>query len=430
MSRPAAPRGTRDLFGDEVRLFRRIEERAADCFRLYGYEELRTPVFENVDLFRRAVGDTTDIVEKEMYVFEDRGGRPLALRPEGTAGVVRAYLEHAWDQSAPVKKLFYSGPMFRAERPQAGRYREFRQTGGEFFGNASPEADAETLLLMRDILAAAGLPKGAATFGVNSLGCAECRPAFRDALRAYLEPKKAGLCENCQRRLVVNPLRVLDCKGDGPALADAPVTTDHLCADCRAHHGRVLELLRAAGLPFAPAPRLVRGLDYYTRTVFEVTAPGLGAQDALGAGGRYDGLVKALGGPDTPAVGFAFGVDRVARALEAQNVPVSGPRRVFIAQTGAGTADAAFRLADELRGEGLWEAAPLAVEVGAPGKSLKSQFRAADGWGAAWVLLVGEDELKKQTVILKDLRAGAQREVPLARAAAAVLETIAAEKPS
>lgn len=430
MSRPTAPRGTRDLFGEEVRRFHHIEARAADCFRLYGYEELRTPVFENVELFRRAVGDTTDIVEKEMYVFEDRGGRSLALRPEGTAGVVRAYLEHAWDQSAPVKKLFYAGPMFRAERPQAGRYREFRQTGGEFFGNGSPEADAETLLLMRDILAAAGLPKDAAVFSVNSLGCARCRPAFRDALRAYLEPKKAALCENCQRRLAVNPLRVLDCKGDGPALVDAPIPTDHLCADCRGHHERVLALLRAAALRFVESPRLVRGLDYYTRTVFEVTGAGLGAQDAIGAGGRYDGLVKSLGGPDTPAVGFAFGVDRLARALEASRVAVPSTRRVFIAQTGTGTADASFRLADELRAGGLWESAPLAVDLGAPGKSLKSQFRAADGWGAAWVLLVGEEELKKQTVILKDLRAGVQREVPLARAVTEVLETIAAEKPS
>lgn len=429
MTRPAAPRGTRDLFDREVRAFHHVETRARACFLAYGYEEIRTPAFENADLFRRAVGDTTDIVEKEMYVFEDRGGRPLALRPEGTAGVVRAYLEHAWDQSAPVKKLCYRGPMFRAERPQAGRYREFRQIGGEYFGNPSPEADAETLFLVRDILASAGVTAGP-RFLVNSLGCLACRPLFRKALAEYLISRRDTLCEHCQRRIDQNPLRALDCKTDGPTLNDAPSMADHLCDACRAHHGRVRDLLASAGFAYEDAPRLVRGLDYYTRTVFEVTAPGQGAQDAIGAGGRYDGLVKLLGGPDTPAVGFALGLDRVARLLESQGFAAAEPRRVFVAQTGAATAETAFRLAQDLRARAVRESVDLAVELGASGRSLKAQFRAADGWGAQQVVLVGEEELKKQTVLLKDLARRDQREIPLAEAPAEIFGRSIMEKPT
>ncbi len=419
MTRPSAPRGTRDLFDLNVRAFRHAEERARERFLAYGYEEIRTPCFESAELFSRAVGEATDIVEKEMYLFEDRGGRPLALRPEGTAGVVRAYLEHGWDQSSPVKKLFYGGPMFRAERPQAGRYREFWQIGGEYFGNPSALADAETLFLVRDILASGGLKDGV-RFLVNSLGCAACRPGYREALKAYLEARKNTLCENCQRRLERNPLRALDCKGDGPNLTDAPRIGDHLCEPCRAHREEVLGFLRGAEFPFEESPRLVRGLDYYSRTVFEVTAPGQGSQDAIGAGGRYDGLVKMLGGPETPAVGFALGLDRVARALEAQGFQSPALRRIFVAQAGTGTGPAAFRLARELRGKS--RRGDIAVEIGAAAKSLKAQLRAADGWGADTVLLVGEEELKKQTVVVKDLKRHGQRAVGLERAVEDVLE--------
>lgn len=411
MTRANAPRGTRDLIDDELRLFRRIESAAADRFAAYGYEEIRTPSFETADLFARAVGDATDIVEKEMYVFEDRGGRPLALRPEGTAGVVRAYLEHGWDQTAPVKKLWYGGPMFRAERPQAGRYREFWQLGGEYFGNPSPRADAETLFLIRDILAAAGLTEGV-RFLVNSLGCAACRPAYREALVGYLGRRRETLCENCRRRLEKNPLRVMDCKTDGPAFGDAPLLRDHLCEACRAHRAEVVALLDARGFPYVEAPRLVRGLDYYTRTVFEVTAPGQGSQDAIGAGGRYDGLVKSLGGPDTPAVGFALGVDRVARALAAAGAAPSKPVKIFVAVAGgAPAADAAWSLVDRLRREGGWP-----VELGAAQKSLKAQLRAADGWGAQFAVIVGEDELKRGRVVLRHLANSQQEEVPEAEA--------------
>jgi histidyl-tRNA synthetase len=413
MTRTAAPRGTRDIIDVDVRAFRLLEERAGDCFVRYGYEEIRTPSFENADLFSRAVGDTTDIVEKEMYLFEDRGGRPLALRPEGTAGVVRAYLEHGWDQTSPVKKLWYGGPMFRAERPQAGRYREFWQIGAESFGNPSPQADAETLLLVRDILTGAGLSNGI-RFLVNSIGCGACRPLYREALKGYLSARLSDLCENCVRRLERNPLRALDCKIDGPKFADAPKMADHLCEACRVHRDEVYGLLKSTSFEFEEAPRLVRGLDYYTRTVFEVTAPGQGSQDSIGAGGRYDGLVKLLGGPDMPAIGFALGMDRVARALQAQGFTPPAVPKIFVAQAGTGTSAVAFTLAQKLRTFVERGRMPPPVEIGASTKSLKAQFRAADGWGADWLVLVGEEELKKGNVVLKDLRRHSQEEIPLA----------------
>ncbi|MBK8871669.1 MAG: histidine--tRNA ligase [Elusimicrobia bacterium] len=425
MTRSSAPRGTRDIVDLDVRAFRRLEERAGERFAAYGYEEIRTPSFENADLFSRAVGDTTDIVEKEMYLFEDRGGRPLALRPEGTAGVVRAYLEHGWDQTCPTKKLWYGGPMFRAERPQAGRYREFWQIGGECFGNPSPQADAETLLLVRDILATAGLTNGV-RFLVNSIGCSVCRPVYRDVLKNYLEARKSDLCENCVRRIDRNPLRALDCKGDGPRLDDAPLMADHLCEACRLHRDEAYSLLQSVSFPFEEAPRLVRGLDYYTRTVFEVTAPSQGSQDSIGAGGRYDGLVKLLGGPETPAVGFALGIDRVARALQAQGFTPPAVPKIFVAQAGIGTTPVAFTLAQKLRTFVEGGRMPP-VEMGASTKSLKAQFRAADSWGADWLVLVGEEELKKGNVVLKDLRRHAQEEIPLAQVADRLFNRVSVE---
>jgi histidyl-tRNA synthetase len=407
--RLSAPRGTRDIKDREALAFRELEAAALESFRRYGYEEIRTPVFETRELFRRAVGETTDIVEKEMFDFSDRGGRELSLRPEGTAGVVRSYLEHSMDKTGGIKKLFYMGPMFRAERPQAGRYREFWQIGAEFFGNPSPQADAETLLLIRDILSGFGLKEFA--FHLNSLGCPDCRPAYRNALTTYLEARRASLCEDCKRRLDKNPLRCLDCKTDGPSLTDAPRTADHLCEACRAHDKELDDLLRSVEFSFVKDPRLVRGLDYYTRTVFEVKAGGLGAQDALGAGGRYDGLVKQMGGPDTPAIGFALGVDRVCRSRHGdaldQAVPTDPARRIFVALAGVGTGETGFKILRDLR------AAGLTVEIGAPEKSLKAQLRWADGWGAGRVVIVGEEELKRDAVLLKNLSDHSQKEIRL-----------------
>lgn len=411
--RLSAPRGTRDIKEREALAFRQLEAVALEAFRRYGYEEIRTPVFESEELFHRAVGETTDIVEKEMFNFEDRGGRKLALRPEGTAGVVRAYLEHAYDKTGGIKKLFYVGPMFRAERPQAGRYREFWQLGAEFFGNPGPQADADTLLLVRDVLEGVGV-QGCA-FHVNSLGCPACRPKYREALTAWLSARKDGLCEDCKRRLDKNPLRCLDCKVDGPKLGDAPVMADHLCEACRAHDGALSELLAVAQFPVVRDPRLVRGLDYYTRTVFEVKAQGTGeagVSGVLGAGGRYDGLVKQMGGPEVPAIGFALGMDRVCRARFGEelgaSVQASPEKRVFVALAGAGTSVPGFKVLRELRVAGF------TAEIGDPGRSLKSQFRWADGWGAGRVVVVGEEELKRGAVQLKDLATHDQAEVPLA----------------
>ncbi len=404
-----APRGTRDLKDREAQAFQALEESARRIFQRYGYEEIRTPVFENVELFKRAVGDTTDIVEKEMYVFEDRGGRKLALRPEGTAGIVRAYLEHAWDKSGGIKKLFYIGPMFRAERPQAGRYREFWQIGAEFFGNPSAQADADVLLLLQDLLAASGLTE--VKFLINSIGCAACRPVFREALLKYLDSKQGCLCDDCKRRLARNPLRCLDCKKDMAHFSDAPKMRDSLCGACQAHDQELKGLLTSVQFPYEEAPCLVRGLDYYSRTVFEITAPGLGAQDALGAGGRYDSLVKTLGGPDIPAIGFALGMDRMASAKYGDSLSAgiqpNACSRIFVALAGQGTGMTGFRVLQDLRKAGC------TAEIGAPGKSLKAQMRWADAWKAGFVVIVGEEELKRGRVILKNLQKHEQKEIEI-----------------
>ncbi len=409
--RYAAPRGTRDIKDGEVLAFQQLEAAAREVFRRYGYEEIRTPVFETAELFQRAVGEATDIVEKEMYVFEDRGGRKLALRPEGTAGVVRAYLEHAWDKTGGIKKLFYSGPMFRADRPQAGRYREFWQIGAEYFGNPSAQADADLLWLVKDLLAAYGLKD--VQFQLNSIGCAKCRPAYREKLVKFLQARKESLCEDCRRRLEKNPLRALDCKTDGPKLAEAPKISDNLCDDCRKHDHELKALLKVPGLefPFRENPWLVRGLDYYSRTVFEVTAGGLGAQDAVAAGGRYDSLVKTLGGPDVPAVGFAVGMDRVARARYGEELDKKADgdvsSRVFVALVGKGVGPRGFEIVKRLRSKGF------VAEIGASDKSLKAQLRWAESWGGHYVVIVGEEELKKNACLLKDMAGHSQVELSL-----------------
>ncbi|HRY28739.1 MAG TPA: histidine--tRNA ligase [Elusimicrobiota bacterium] len=416
--RYAAPRGTRDIKENEARRFYRLETVARDIFSRYNYEEIRTPVFETTDLFKRAVGETTDIVEKEIFEFEDRGGRKLALRPEGTAGIVRAYLEHSWDKTGGIRKLFYVGPMFRAERPQAGRYREFWQIGAEYFGNPSAAADAEMLLLVRDFFQAAFKNHPGAekiVFTLNSIGCAKCRPDYRKALVNFLAGKKDKLCEDCQRRLEKNPLRALDCKVDGPALTDAPRMDQFLCEECRIHDAEMGTILNSFKFDFVRNPRLVRGLDYYNRTVFEVTIPGIGAQDAVAAGGRYDSLVKTLGGPDVPAVGFALGMDRVAMALGEQAEEPSV--KIYVAFTGVQTSTMAIRLASAIRrpprySRLLFQAAK--VELGQLNKSLKSQFRFADSWNADYVLIIGEDEMSRGKVALKNLKAKTQVELDIA----------------
>lgn len=411
-----APRGTHDLWAAQAEKISFLEEVSRRIFRRYNVAEIRVPSFEDAGLFTRSIGETTDIVEKEMYVFEDRKGRKLALRPEGTASVVRACIEHQLIQNLPAAKLFYMGSMFRYERPQAGRYREFFQVGAEYFGNPAPTADAEIILLARDILAGIGLDD--IRVHLNSLGCAACRPVFRAALTEYFSKQK-DLCGDCQRRIERNPLRLLDCKVDGPRFTDVPRMQDNLCPDCAGHFNRVQEFLTSAGASFQIDHRLVRGLDYYTRTIFEIRSAGLGAQDTLAAGGRYDNLVKELGGSPTPAVGFALGSERVVMAAEnLGRLKLESRPTVFIAVAGAELEPAAVQLAARLRSlkasvAGFGPAADLQVEGPYADKSLKSQLRLADKVGAAKTIIFGPDEFKRGAVTVRDMKTQQQEELPI-----------------
>ncbi|MFN8644124.1 MAG: histidine--tRNA ligase [Candidatus Binatia bacterium] len=374
-----------------------LEATARRVFDQYNYDEIRIPIVERAELFRRSVGETSDIVEKEMYAFEDRDGTPLTLRPEGTASVVRAYVEHALHAAEPVAKLYYFGPMFRRERPQKGRLRQFSQIGAELLGRDDPAADAEVLLLLYDLLADLGV--AGAEVLINSLGCRECRPAYREALVAWGRAHAGALCADCLRRLEQNPLRLLDCKQPGCVAirAAAPRMVDCYCAACRDHFERVLALLAAHGVRPSLQPYMVRGLDYYCRTAFEVVAQGLGAQNALGGGGRYDGLVKDLGGPDIAGVGFALGVERLAIVLGGEPADAATPPEFVIAPLGTEAEVAATRLARRLRRAGV------RVEVEPGGRSLKSQMRHAGKLGARYVVLLGEDELASGRVTVRDM---------------------------
>lgn len=374
--------------------------------RLWGFEEIRTPTFEEAGLFSRGVGENTDIVEKEMYVFTDRGGRQLALRPEGTACAVRAYLENNLSQKENSRRLFYIANMFRAERPQAGRYREFEQIGFEIFADPSPAADAELITLALAILNEYGLKNPA--LAINSIGCPNCRGPYRRALKEALDKIAGELCEDCQKRLDKNPLRCLDCKTCGPkAQAAAPAFA--LCAQCAAHESTVESLLRSNDVSFKKDRSIVRGLDYYTRTVFEISAAQLGAQNAVAGGGRYDGLVELLGGTPTPASGFALGVDRVIEAKTAGQAVDSarGRQAVFavMVKPSSATLDYAFGIIHDLRKQG--------IAVFTPGytDSMKSQMRQAGRSGAELALIVGDEECQNQRVVIKELGSGQQETV-------------------
>jgi histidyl-tRNA synthetase len=407
-----AIKGTRDILPEEAVRWRLVEDRFRELFDLYGYGEIRVPVFEETALFARGLGDTSDIVEKEMYTFPDKSGHSLTLRPEGTAGVVRAFLENSLENLPPPVKLWYAGPMFRYERPQKGRQRQFHQIGAELFGAAGPEADAELLELVWEAFVRLGVP--GLELQVNSLGDPACRPAFRQALVDYFRPLAAQLCENCRRRLEVNPLRILDCKAEGcrALRAGAPSGLDSLCDPCRDHFGAVRRLLDEKKIPYTVNPALVRGLDYYTRTTFELTATaGLGAQDTVAAGGRYDQLVEEFGGPPTPALGFATGVERLLLLLPAGAGAAAGegPRpAVFLAALGAAARERIQVWLTELRRRGV------AAEWDYEGRSLKSQMRRADRLGARRVVIVGENELAAGMVQLRDMGTKEQRDVPIA----------------
>lgn len=397
----SAVKGFRDVLPREAAARRRILDRAIDVFGRYGFGEIELPVLERGELFSRSVGATTDIVEKEMYAFEDRDGELVALRPEGTASVVRAYLESGMVRAEPVARLYYHGPMFRRERPQKGRFRQFSQIGAELLGRDDPQADAEILCLVADLCAASGL--GSVRIEVNSLGDASCRPAYRRALTEFGHRHAASLCADCRARLERNPLRILDCKNDRcrEVTAAAPMMHEFLCGGCAEHHASVVKAAEAAGVALHANPRMVRGLDYYCRTAFEVTAEGLGSQSAVGGGGRYDGLVAELGGPEVAGIGFAFGLERMEMVARAAGNALDGnePPELFVASVDAAAEPAAVALARRLRGAGR------VVELGPPDRKLKAQLKLADRAGARWAVVVGAAELATGRAMVRDLKA-------------------------
>ena len=398
-------KGVKDILPDEIARWQVIEDMARRLSLSYGYQEIRVPVFEMTELFARSIGASTDIVEKEMYTFQDRDGTSLTLRPEATAGVVRAYIEHNLGGSAVSQKFFYLGPMFRHERPQAGRLRQFHQYGVEYFGIRSPLADVEVVSLLWRFLSGLGLPD--LTLEINSLGDAADRPPYKAALLEFLKTREDRLCQNCRRRMGTNPLRVLDCKVPGcqGATKDAPRITDHLSAGSRRHFEDAQAGLRDLGIPFSLNSRLVRGLDYYTQTIFEVTSGRLGAQNAVAAGGRYDGLVEALGGAGTPAVGFAVGLERVALVLPASAIPPP-QSLIFVAAFGQRGVTAGMHVLDELRGLGL------RADTDYRASTLKAHLRQADRLGAEYVVIIGDDEVTKGRLLVRNMRTKQQEELP------------------
>ncbi|MEW6447484.1 MAG: histidine--tRNA ligase [Bacillota bacterium] len=400
------PRGVHDILPGEVERWQYLESLIRELARVYGFQEIRTPVFEFTELFLRGVGEETDIVAKEMYSFSDRRGRSLSLRPEGTAPVVRAFIENSmytWPQ--PVK-LYYMGPMFRYDRPQAWRYRQFHQFGVEVFGSADPAVDVEVIALLKDFYDRIGLRN--LILEVNSVGCPECRGDLVAALRSYFRGS-ADLCRDCKDRVERNPLRLLDCKEERcrELARKAPVPLQFLCPRCEEHFQAVKRELDTHNISYTVNPRLVRGLDYYTGTAFEVLVPDAGAQNAIGGGGRYDNLVETCGGPPTPGVGFAVGLERTMRALEQQGVKLPGTAglEVFVVTAGEG---AAAKLPGVLR---LLRRAGVAADRGHTGRGLKGQLKQAHRRGARWAVILGDEELSRGCVAVRDMDTGAQVEI-------------------
>ncbi|HXX53881.1 MAG TPA: histidine--tRNA ligase [Thermodesulfovibrionales bacterium] len=403
-----ALKGVQDILPPDIYAWQKVESVAKKIFWSYGFQEIKPPIIESTALFTRSIGEMTDIVEKEMYTFPDRAGRSITLRPEGTAPVVRAYVEHHLHMLPPPQKFFYSGPMFRYERPQKGRFRQFYQIGAEAFGVSAAELDAEIISLLKALLETLGLRE--LKFEVNSIGCEKCRPSYRNALREFFSARLDALCPDCKRRYELNPLRILDCKVDRciEMRTGAPTVTDFLCDECRAHFEGVRSLLQLLNIPHVITPGLVRGLDYYTRTTFEVTTEHLGSQKAVAAGGRYDRLVEEFGGPSTPAIGFALGMERLTTLLkDAGGAAVPSPQ-VFVAGIGTKAVREGLVMAERFRAMGLW------VEAGYEG-SLRSQLRRADKLASHYVFIIGDDELLSGKIQWKNLRNGSQGEVEITR---------------
>ncbi|MGA2026730.1 MAG: histidine--tRNA ligase [Syntrophobacteraceae bacterium] len=402
-----AVRGMNDILPEEAGWWQKVENAAREVLGNFGYREIRTPVLEKLELFARSIGESTDIVEKEMYAFEDRNGERLALRPEATASIVRSYVQHSLHTDSAFQKLYEIGPMFRHERPQKGRYRQFHQIDAEVFGIDGPMIDAEMMHMLSMLMDRIGI--SGFILNINTLGCPECRRIYREILKDFVTAKGDQFCPDCLRRREANPLRVFDCKVERcrALLESAPLLIDYICEDCRAHFEAVKDYLEKLGTRYKVNPRIVRGLDYYMRTTFEVITDRLGTQNAIGGGGRYDGLVRDLGGPDVPAIGFAIGMERLIMLLQQEHREQVRAPFVFIASLGEQPRASAFELVQQLRGRGL------EAEMDYEGRSLKSQMRRADKSGARYVLIFGEDELMRRQIQLRDMRTKIQSVLPL-----------------
>ena len=402
------PKGTQDIVPGSVERWQYLESEIRKICFDYGYQEIRTPIFEATELFQRGVGETTDIVNKEMYTFLDKGNRSITLRPEGTASVCRAYVENKlYAQPQPIK-LFYLGPMFRYENTQAGRFRQFHQFGVEVLGGDDALVDAEVIHLIWEFYRRIEIKN--IKVHINSVGCSECRVEHRERLQEFLQDTKADLCHDCQVRFEKNPMRILDCKNPAcqALVIDVPTTLDTLCDGCSEHFTKVQQLLKLAQIDFDIDPKMVRGLDYYQKTAFEVVAEGIGAQSAICGGGRYDGLVEEIGGPTTPGIGFAMGLERILAVLENQKTDLEqhSKRGVMVAALGERAQQEGFKLVAELRQAGI------STTMDLMGRGLKSQMKSADRHGARYVLIIGEEELTKSIVIVRDMSLGDQTEIP------------------
>ncbi len=399
-------KGFKDILPDEIPKWDFVEQLLRKLFKSYHYKEIKLPILEETTLFARSIGTGTDIVEKEMYTFDDRDGKKITLRPEGTAPVVRSLIEHNLMATTPLAKLFYIGPMFRRERPQKGRYRQFYQAGAEAIGPSGPLQDVEMILFLSQFFKEMRILD--LTLEMNSVGCPQCRPNYKALLQEFLKDKQARLCENCQRRTLINPMRVLDCKNEAcqKTLHNAPEMIHFLCSECHDHFEEVKSGLGVLHTVYRINPRLVRGLDYYTRTAFEWKSDFQGAQNTIAAGGRYDGLVKDLGGPDVPGIGFAMGIERVIALMDPSLAPeIELP--LFIAALGKKAQEAALLILAELREN------YIGAEMDFQNASLKSQMKKADKYNARYVLIIGEDELKSGRATLRQMKTKEQEEVPL-----------------
>ena len=402
-----AIRGVKDIMPDEVEKWRWLESKANQVFTCYGFKEIRLPIFEKTQLFSRGIGEATDIVEKEMYTFEDRGGEKVTLRPEGTASVVRAFVEHKMYASSTVHKFYYLGPMFRYERPQAGRFRQFYQIGVEAMGTHNPSIDAEVMVMLMDLFNILKLKKF--ELQINSLGCNKCRPAYRETLKKSISKHLSDLCENCNKRYQKNPLRVLDCKVDRDIqIATAlPKITEHICGECKTHFDKVQALLMGAKIPYSVNSNLVRGLDYYTHTAFEITSGHLGAQNAICGGGRYNSLVEEFEGPSTPCFGFALGLERLISLVPFDKIKnVENKPDIYAVSLGEEAKAMIFNLIHQLRSEGF------SVERDYDDGSIKSQMRKANKSASRFALIIGENEIKTGNYQLKNMNDGKQSTIP------------------